>query len=80
MTAASPQEDRRTARICAVKSYVRHHAIGVGAPRDLEDAIKETAVRELLAGSSAWRAMKHAIAELDRRVDATGWFGLEASR
>lgn len=76
---ASPQ-DHRTARICAVKAYIRHHAIGVGAPRDLEDEVKETATRELRAGASAWRAMKHAIAELDSRGEATGWFGLEASR
>lgn len=68
----------RSARACMVRSYIRHHAARCGAPRALEDELAHTACREVLAGASAWRAVKHAIEELDRRGDATNWWGISA--
>ena len=68
----------RSARACMVRSYIRYHAARCGAPRALEDELAHTAVTELLGGSSAWRAVKHAIEELDRRADAQGWWGINA--
>lgn len=68
----------RAARACMVRSYIRHHASRCGAPRALEDELVQAAVTELLGGSSAWRAVKNAIEELDRRSDAHGWWGISA--
>lgn len=76
MTATT--EYQRSSRLCAVRAYIRHHAEVVGAPRDIEDELKEMACQEVLAGASAWRAVKHAIEELDRRGDATNWWGISA--
>lgn len=68
----------RNVRLCIVRDYIRHHASVVGAPRDLEDELNEAACREVLGGSSAWRAVKHAMEELDRRGDASCWWGSSA--
>lgn len=67
----------KAARACQVRAYIRHHAARCGAPRDLMDEMVQTAMTELLGGSSAWRAIKTAIAEMDRRGDAAGWWGTE---
>ena len=61
-----------------ILQYHRNARHRRGRPRELEDELKETACREVLAGASAWRAVKHAIEELDRRGDATNWWGISA--
>lgn len=63
------------ARACQVRDYVRHHAALVGAPVRVAHDLAEIAVHDLTLGASAWRAIRHAMAELDRRADAAGWWG-----